>query len=84
MLRVMVAIRDRAIDAFMQPFFVPARGAAIRAFQDEINRKDGDMYKHPDDYDLYFLGTYDDSDGSVVSGPVEVIVLGKQMVIKGE
>lgn len=62
---VVVAVRDKALEAFMRPFFVPARGMAARSFQDEVNRAadDNSMYKHPQDYDLYYLGSFDEESG---------------------
>ena len=57
-----VAIRDRAIDTFGVPVFVASTGAAIRSFSDEVNRKDdnNNLSKHPEDFDLFLLGEYDD------------------------
>ena len=51
---VVVAVRDRAIDAFGRPFFVPTIGVALRSFHDEMNRQapDNAMAAHPEDYDL--------------------------------
>lgn len=62
---VVVSIRDRAVDAFMRPVFVPAAGAAVRSFTDEVNRPsaENEMNRHPDDYDLYELGHFDDQTG---------------------
>lgn len=56
-----VAIRDNKV-AFNRPFFTPTTGAAIRAFSDEVNRSDAnnEMNRHPADFSLYSLGTYDD------------------------
>lgn len=84
MILKIVAIRDRAADAFMRPFFVPAVGMAIRSFQDEINRSDPDnsMNRHPDDYDLYLLGEYDEETGLFKTGSPEQLALGKQMLRK--
>lgn len=62
---VIVAVRDSAVDAFMQPFFVHHTGAAVRGFQDEVNRKDSPFAAHPEDYVLFELGAFDDSTGSV-------------------
>lgn len=64
----MCSIKDRALDAFLRPFFVPHRNLAIRGFTDEVNRVDGDMFKHPEDYDLYFLGVFDDVAGVMMIG----------------
>ena len=37
----------------------------MRSFRDEINRKDSneDMARHPEDFELYELGSFDDSTG---------------------
>jgi hypothetical protein len=54
------AVKDRAVDAFNRPLFVPTVGVAIRSFTDEVNRKDSELATHPEDYDLYELGSWDD------------------------
>lgn len=69
MIQIIVSIRDSAVNAFMQPFFVPAVGAAVRAFGDEVARKETPMNAHPDDYELFELGTFDDSVGRVIMLP---------------
>lgn len=78
---IVCAVRDRAMDAFMQPFFCQARGIANRSFADEINRKDSPFAGHPEDFDLYELGTYEDSTGSLKSHdrPIQLSV-GKDQV----
>lgn len=80
------AVRDRALDAFMRPFFMPTEGMAIRSFQDEVNRKDENnpLAQHPEDYDLYTLGTFDEDRGHFTQGEGEPhqIAIGNQMRIK--
>ena len=81
MIQVIVAIKDRAADAFMRPWFVPTAAMAIRSFMDEVNRKaeDNQLFHHPDDFDLYELGIFDDSNGRVQShSDMKVLMLGKQ------
>lgn len=65
MIYQIVAVKDRAADVFGVPVFVQSKGIAIRSFADEINRSDpqNQLYNHPEDFDLFFLGTFDDSDG---------------------
>lgn len=81
---VIVAIRDRAVDAFFRPVFAPTVGAAIRSFQDEINRNEpnNELAKHPEDYDLYQLGVFDEETGQFVQADDQPrqIAIGKQMV----
>lgn len=83
MLLFAVSIKDRAADVFMRPFFVPHRNVAIRDFTDEVNRASGDnqLNKHPDDFDLYLLGQFDDASGSFVSDDPVVLVRGKDVLI---
>lgn len=63
MLLQLISIRDSAIDAYDAPRAVVSVGGAVRSFGDEVNRADekNPMYKHPDDYELYHLGSYDDA-----------------------
>lgn len=87
MKQFVVAVKDRAGIAFARPYFVPSLGIAIRSFSDEINRaeKDNPLYMHPDDYDLYELGTYDDSTGKLASlEEIKLLSLGKQVKIVSE
>lgn len=65
MLQFVVSVKDRAADVFNRPFFVPHLNVAIRDFTDEVKRaaSDNPLYKHPDDFDLYLLGEFDDNSG---------------------
>lgn len=80
-----MAVRDRAADVFGTPMFRLNVGGAVRAFSDEINRPGDDnvMSKHPEDFDLYELGIYDDADASfkMLASPRQVCV-GKDVVTK--
>jgi len=78
-----VCVRDRAAEVYNRPFFVPHRGVAVRDFTDEINRSAADnaLNKHPDDFDLYLLGKFDDSTAEFESvGKPLVLVRGKDCV----
>jgi hypothetical protein len=82
---VIVSIRDRAADAYGRPAFMATEGVAIRSFSDEVNNKyeSNQMYAHPDDFDLFLLGTYDDNSGSfdLLDSPKQ-LCLGKQVKIR--
>ncbi|WNK14183.1 MAG: nonstructural protein [Microvirus sp.] len=58
-----VAIFDNAIQAYHRPFFVSHTQAAVRSFIDEMRNTESEIAKHPADYDLYMVGTFDDGDG---------------------
>lgn len=78
---IIVAVRDRAIDSFGTPFFVVAPGQAIRSFMDEINRPDSPMGAHPEDYDLYELGEYNENAGAITTPTTpRLLAIGKDQV----
>ena len=76
-----VCVVDRAAGCFGTPFFVPSTFVAIRSFTDEVNReaKDNQLYLHPDDFDLYCLGDYDDIEGAFECEQ-KMLVRGKDVV----
>lgn len=82
---LVVAVRDRALDAFMRPFYMPTKGMAIRSFADEVNRQDeqNPLNKHPEDYDLYELGYFDEERGTFIQeeGVPRQIAIGKDQLI---
>lgn len=67
MVLIMCSVRDSALDAFMRPFFVPTTGMAVRSFQDELKNPESPMMKHPEDYALFELGTFDEDTGKCVN-----------------
>lgn len=73
------SIRDRAIVCFMQPFTSPTKGGAERAFADAINDAQTPMFNHPEDYDLYELGSFDNGTGLYEVGVPVQIASGKDV-----
>ena len=78
------AIRDRATDQFGNPMFMVANGQAIRSFADEVNREDAtnQLYQHPEDFDLYELGSYDTDTGAFDTHTPKQIAIGKDHSLK--
>lgn len=64
-----IAVHDRQLDAYMRPFTAQSIGQAIRSFRDEVNRADSELHKHPEDYTLFKLGTFDEYTGYVQPTP---------------
>ena len=76
-----VPLRDQKLDAFSQPWFSPATGAAIRAFGDHVNEPGSPAFKHPEDYELFLLGTFDDQTGKFdQAGPPTQLAIGSSLV----
>lgn len=69
------SVRDMKAEAFLQPFFSPTLGAALRAFDDACQKTDSPFYNHPSDFVLYEIGSYDDHDGRLEALPT-VTMLG--------
>jgi hypothetical protein len=79
---IICSVKDRAADAYGRPMFVPSTGVAIRSFSDEINRSDTDnqLFNHPDDFDLYDFGIFDDNTGKFELHELpQLLTLGKQV-----
>lgn len=79
---ICVAIRDRAANVYGLPTFVPSLGQAVRSFSDEINRvgENNILNRHPEDFDLYELGVYDDNSGLFESLPPRQVAVGKDLL----
>jgi hypothetical protein len=81
MKQIICTVYDRAAETYGRPMFVPSIGVAIRSFTDEVNRNhaDNQLFNHPDDFDLYELGEYDDQTSRITSLELpKVLILGKQ------
>lgn len=60
-----IALKDRAADVFGNPFYVRTNAEAIRSLGDEVNNKESTIAGHPEDYDLYLVGTFDQDTGEI-------------------
>lgn len=82
-----LSVKDNAAQTFGRPFFVPSTGSAIRSFSDEVNRAadDNQLYKHPEDFDLYHVGTFNDEtcEFDLLAFP-KVLARGKDVTIPKE
>ena len=58
---------DQKAAAYLQPFFSPTVGTAVRAFSDTVNDPNSMLSKHPSDFTLFEIGGFDDQSGVVSS-----------------
>ncbi|AXH76852.1 MAG: nonstructural protein [Microviridae sp.] len=79
---VMVTIRDIKIGLYQPPYAVVAIGAAARAFQDacENEERNTDIARHPQDFELYKLGEYDQETGKFDLLPSPEFIMGGKNV----
>lgn len=70
-------VRDVKSGAFNQPFAQIADGAAIRSFQQEVNRVDPSnmINLYPADFSLYRTASYDDERGVIEALPQPELVV---------
>lgn len=59
------AIRDSKAEVYLQPFFRKTHGEAERDFRQLVKDEKSLVSKYPEDYDLYFIGSYDDELGAI-------------------
>lgn len=60
-----IAVKDRAADLFGRPFYVRTTAEAVRSFTDEANNPESQINKHPEDYDLFLLGSFNEDTGRI-------------------
>jgi len=63
----MFTVYDSKAELYLPPFYNQTTGQAVRAFGDTCNQKDHPFNKHPEDYTLFELGTFDDNTAIIVS-----------------
>lgn len=70
------SIRDLKVNAFAPPMHLQTEAQARRLFSTEVNRKDEKnmLYLHPEDYDLYYHGEFDEEQGTFNTLSVPVLV----------
>lgn len=69
------AIHDSKSGLYTQPLFFQAVAQAIRSFGDAVNDEKSDYHRHPEDYSLWHLGTYDDNTGALLPLNVPTVLV---------
>ena len=60
MITSIFSVYDSKTAAYLPPFYMPTKPAAIRAISDAVNNPDHVFFKHAADYHLYYLGEFND------------------------
>lgn len=58
---------DSKAEAYLQPFLMPSKGEAIRAFTATANDDKSNIGKYPADFTLFHIGEYDDQTGTLTN-----------------
>jgi hypothetical protein len=59
-------IYDAKAEAYLQPFFLSTKGQAIRSITEALANTEHQFAKYPQDFTLFELGEYDDSNGQML------------------
>lgn len=65
MILKMYCVYDSKISAYMHPMFFRSNGEALRAFAAAVNDPSHGFNKHPEDYTLFELGSFNDDKATV-------------------
>lgn len=60
-------VYDSKVESYLRPFFMQTPAEAIRAFKETVNDGQSAFSKHPEDYTLLEVGTFDESTGELCS-----------------
>ena len=63
------SVYDKAVQAFIKPFYCRSKGEAVRSFMEACGDEKMDFSKHASDYVMFYLGEFDDISG--IFTPVE-------------
>lgn len=73
------SVFDSKVCVYLRPVFAQSKGQVIRELSDVVNdpAKQAAFSKHPGDYSLFEIGTFDDATASLVPhiAPERILVL---------
>lgn len=61
------SVYDTSSATYSPPFFQPTIGSAIRSFGDAVSGPESNLTRHPSDFILFELASYDDNTGKFIS-----------------
>lgn len=70
-----MAVKDMALDAYMQPWIARTTAMAQRAFSDEVNKSDSPIKQHPEHYALFHIADWDDETGIFSNNQPRQVIL---------
>lgn len=72
---------DSKSETYAAPMAHSARGQAIRAFGDAVNKPGNTISDHPEDFTLFEIGEFDISTGEITLSDVRVSVCNGQDLV---
>lgn len=62
-MKKLVALFDRAVEAYAPIMTVNTRNEAIRSFRQAVNDPQTPLYANPTDFELHYIGDFNDQSG---------------------
>lgn len=59
------AIYDSKAEAWLNPMVFQSNGQALRSFEDAVKNTESDFGRHPEDYSLFLLGSFEQRNGEI-------------------
>lgn len=66
MLKVICCVRDQKATTYALPFTSHNHQVALRDFGHACRDQNSQLYKNPEDFDLFAIGTFDDQTGEIL------------------
>lgn len=74
MIHEIYSIHDKAVNAFLQPFFSVSLASATRSLQHVLSDPEHAFSKNVHDFTLYRLGEFNDSTGELTRPDVPILI----------
>lgn len=79
MIHKIYSVFDSKGEAFSLPFYYQHDGQALRTFHDWVQDKETPYGKHPEDYTLFSIGTYDEITGTITQESIKSMTTALQI-----
>lgn len=66
------AVYDSKAGFYKTPFIMRSKGEALRGFTDVVNDEKTEIGRHPGDFTLFHLGSFDDENGKYLNNETPV------------
>lgn len=67
-------VKDQVSNTYIKPFALPTKRDAIDGFRRVVNEEESPYNKHPQDYFLYELGSFDERTGKIEILPESIMI----------
>ena len=82
MIHKIYSVYDSKAESYTPPFFQHQEAMALRTFGDCCNDEGHTFGKHPEDYTLFNLGIWDDSNGTITQDQIISVAVGHTLIGK--